>query len=103
MPLIDEKGTHVTIRDFMNIEGMGIAKASALVSAFEFVRRRIKPEGLKIKKPADILQLIQHYSDRTQEHFLSISVSSTIIPPEMLSPARKIFQSPRKLKLRPNY
>ena len=59
----------------MEIDGIGIAKASALTAAIEFVRRRIKPEGLKIKKPTDILPLIQHYKDRHQEHFLSISIN----------------------------
>lgn len=39
------------------------------------MRRRIKPEGFKIKFPADILPLIQHYGDRKQEHFLCISIN----------------------------
>jgi DNA repair protein RadC len=59
----------------MDLDGIGEAKATAVSAAFEFVRRRIKPEGLKIKFPADILPLIQHYGDRKQEHFLSVSVN----------------------------
>lgn len=73
--IIDEKGACLTVKDLLGIEGIGTAKATALTAAFEFVRRRIKPEGLKIKSPSDILPLIQHYSDRKQEHFLSISVN----------------------------
>jgi DNA repair protein RadC len=75
MKIIDEKGISITIKDLLGINGIGIAKASTLTAAIEFVRRRIKPEGLKIKKPTDILPLIQHYSDRHQEHFLSISIN----------------------------
>jgi DNA repair protein RadC len=75
MKIIDEKGIRVTVKDLLEIDGIGMAKASALTAAIEFVRRRIKPEGLKIKKPIDILPLIQHYSDRHQEHFLSISIN----------------------------
>ena len=73
--IIDEKGICFTVKDLLGIEGIGTAKATALTAAFEFVRRRIKPEGLKIKSPSDILPMIQHYSDRKQEHFLSISVN----------------------------
>jgi DNA repair protein RadC len=73
--IIDEKGICFTVKDLLGIKGIGTAKATALTAAFEFVRRRIKPEGLKIKSPSDILPMIQHYSDRKQEHFLSISVN----------------------------
>ena len=48
---------------------------STIAAAFEFVRRRIKPEGVKIKFPVDVLPLIQHYGDRKQEHFLCISIN----------------------------
>ena len=41
----------------------------------EFARRRIKPEGMKISTPADVLPLIRHFADRKQEHFLSITVN----------------------------
>ena len=73
--VIDEKGLGFTAKDLIGIDGIGAAKATAIAAAFEFVRRRIKPEGLKIKFPADILPLIQHYGDRKQEHFLSISIN----------------------------
>jgi DNA repair protein RadC len=59
----------------MSVDGIGSAKAALIDAAFEFVRRRIKPEGLKITFPVDIMPLIQHYSDRKQEHFLGISVN----------------------------
>jgi DNA repair protein RadC len=73
--IIDEKGLGFSAKDLMDLDGIGAAKATAIAAAFEFVRRRIKPEGLKIKFPADILPLIQHYGDRKQEHFLSVSLN----------------------------
>jgi len=73
--IIDEKGLSFTAHDIINVDGIGTAKAAAIAAAFEFVRRRIKPEGLKIKFPADVLPLIQHYADRKQEHFLCISIN----------------------------
>ena len=71
----DMKGFSFTAHDITNIDGIGSAKAASIAAAFEFVRRRIKPEGLKIKFPADVLPLIQHYTDRKQEHFLCISIN----------------------------
>jgi len=62
--------------DITTVDGIGSAKAASIAAAFEFVRRRIKPEGLKIKFPADVLPLIQHYADnRKQEHFLNVSIN----------------------------
>lgn len=73
--IIDEKGLSFSAHDITNIDGIGTAKAATIAAAFEFVRRRIKPEGLKIKFPADVLPLIQHFGDRKQEHFLCISIN----------------------------
>lgn len=70
-----EKGIDFKIDDILDINGIGIAKATTISAAFEFVRRRIKPEGIKITKPSDVLPLIRHYIDRKQEYFLSISLN----------------------------
>lgn len=72
---IDEKGINLTVKDIIGIDGIGTAKATAIAAAFEFVRRRIKPEGLKIKFPPDVLPIIRHYGDRKQEHFICISIN----------------------------
>jgi DNA repair protein RadC len=73
--IIDEKGLSFSADDIMGIDGIGAAKAASIAAAFEFVRRRIKPEGFKIKFPADVLPLLQHYADRKQEHFLCVSIN----------------------------
>lgn len=73
--VIDEKGLKVAIEDLTGFSGMGEAKATLILAAIEFARRRIKPEGAKIKTPADILPHVQHYADRKQEHFLCASIN----------------------------
>jgi DNA repair protein RadC len=73
--IIDQKGIKLTAEDILDIDGIGTAKATLITAAFEFVRRRIKPEGLKIKFPVDVLPLIQHYGDRKQEHFICVSIN----------------------------
>lgn len=73
--VIDDKGLDVRVEDLTSFDGVGEAKATLILAAIEFARRRIKPEGVKITTPADVLPLIRHFSDRKQEHFLSITVN----------------------------
>jgi DNA repair protein RadC len=72
---IDEKGLDVQCEDLTQFEGVGDAKATLLLAAIEFARRRIKPEGVKIETPADLLPQIRHYADRKQEHFLCATIN----------------------------
>jgi len=73
--LIDEKGLKVTAEDLTQFEGVGDAKATLILAAIEFARRRIKPEGTKIETPADLLPHVRHYADRRQEHFLCATIN----------------------------
>ena len=73
--VMDEKGLDVRSEDLMQLASIGDAKATLLLAAIEFARRRIKPEGVKIEMPADVLPLIRHYADRKQEHFLCTTVN----------------------------
>lgn len=61
--------------DLEKIVGLGKGKVCAIVAALEFARRRIRPEGTKIREPKDVYPLIRHIADRKQEHFLSISLN----------------------------
>jgi len=71
----DASGTTLNALDLQKIDGVGPAKAAILTAAMEFARRRIRPEGIKIATPADVLPLIRHLADRKQEHFLCISLN----------------------------
>jgi len=73
--VVDEKGLAVRVEDLTGFDGIGEAKATLILAAIEFARRRIKPEGVKIATPADVLPLIRHYADRKQEHFLGITIN----------------------------
>ena len=72
---LDGNPKQVRIEELQKIEGVGLAKATLIAASLEFARRRIRPEGLKITTPADVLPLIQHYADRKQEHFICISIN----------------------------
>ena len=73
--VIDEKGLEVKADDLMRFPGVGDAKATLILAAIEFARRRIKPEGAKIVTPADLLPHVRHYADRKQEHFLCATIN----------------------------
>jgi len=73
--VIDEKGLSVRAEDLREFDGVGDAKATIVLAALEFTRRRIKPEGAKIETPADLLPHVRHYADRKQEHFLCATIN----------------------------
>ncbi len=72
---IDQHGIELQASDLLSLNGIGPAKAALLSAAFEFVRRRIRPEGLKVGQPTDVLPIIRHYADRKQEHMICISLN----------------------------
>ena len=64
-----------TIEDLIEFDGVGHAKATLILAAFEFVRRRIKKDGIIFEKTSDVVPLLRHYADRKQEHFLCMSLN----------------------------
>ena len=73
--VVDEKGLEVSAEDLKQFWAVGNAKATLILAAIEFARRRIKPEGSRIETPADLLPHVHHYADRKQEHFLCASIN----------------------------
>jgi DNA repair protein RadC len=73
--VLDAAGPSVGVGQLCAVSGVGPAKASLIVAALEFARRRIRPHGLRISFPPDIYPLIRHIADRRQEHFLCISLN----------------------------
>jgi DNA repair protein RadC len=75
LKILDASNGKLSIENLQQIEGVGPAKATLIAAALEFSRRRIRPEGLKISFPLDVLPLIRHYADRKQEHFICVSIN----------------------------
>ncbi|MBI2359584.1 MAG: DNA repair protein RadC [Deltaproteobacteria bacterium] len=73
--VVDEKGLNLRVEDLKQFGAVGDAKATLILAAIEFARRRIKPEGAKIETPADLLPHVRHYADRKQEHFLCATIN----------------------------
>jgi DNA repair protein RadC len=75
LKVIDDRNEKLTLEELRKIEGVGPAKASLIAAALEFARRRIRPEGLRISFPPDVLPLIRYFADRRQEHFICVSLN----------------------------
>jgi DNA repair protein RadC len=73
--MIDESRGRPELDKLLSVEGIGLAKAAVISAALEFGRRRIRPEGVKVVIPTQVLPIIQHFADRKQEHLLCISLS----------------------------
>jgi DNA repair protein RadC len=74
LPVLDEH-EEADIRRLQEVPGVGPSKAYLLAAALEFSRRRIKPDGIRIRKAGDVVPLLNHLLDRPQEHVVSISLS----------------------------
>lgn len=72
---LDRIGASPCVDELLTVNGVGRAKASVVVAALEFARRRIRPSGFKIAFPPDAFPLIRHIADRSQEHFMCISLN----------------------------
>ena len=73
--LLDDVGTDADMDTLCRVDGIGPAKASLVMAALEFARRRIRPHGIRISYPPDVYPLIRHLADRRQEQFISISLN----------------------------
>jgi len=71
---IDGKGLDIAIED-LKMPGVGTAKASQVLAALEFARRRIKPTGTKVSETKDVLPLVRHFAFQRQEHILAITIN----------------------------
>src|SRR4051794_18851341 len=72
---IDEKGLNVKAADLSNFQGVGDIKATAVLAAIEFARRRVKPKGAKIEITSDLIPHVHHLVDRRQEHLICASIN----------------------------
>jgi len=73
--VVDEANDSLCIEKLCAISGIGTAKASLIVAALEFARRRIRPDGIQVRKASDVLPLLQHLALAKQEHFVAVTLN----------------------------
>lgn len=74
LPLLDSD-SEADLKALQDISGIGPSRAYLLSAALEFSRRRIRPEGLRIRRATDVTPLLSHLLDRPQEHVVTISLN----------------------------
>jgi len=67
--IIDE---NITLEKLLQIKGLGVAKATQILSALEFSKRILLKTHTKIEKTADIVNELKEYSNKKQEYFIAI-------------------------------
>lgn len=65
----------LTLEQLMSVPGMGLAKSGQILAAFELARRYLLSESTKIECAEDVLPLIADIRDKSQEHFVSLSLN----------------------------
>lgn len=75
LKVVDSKNGGLTPEALIEIPGIGRAKSTLICAAIEFARRRIRPEGTKVREACDVFPLIRHFAEQKQEHFLCLSLN----------------------------
>ena len=75
LKVVDSRNHELRYSHLQEVVGFGTAKSCLIVAALEFARRRIRPEGVRIRRASDVLPLVSHLADRRQEHFICISLN----------------------------
>lgn len=74
---IGEKGS-VDGDALLGIEGLGLAGMAKVSAALELGRRLGGTAKRRVKNVSDVYDLIRHYGDREQEHFICITVNGAL-------------------------
>ena len=66
---------NLSLDHLLEVPGMGLAKASQILSAFELSRRYLFKDTIKITCARDVLPLVGDIVGKPQEHFICISLN----------------------------
>lgn len=73
--LIREHRESLTLDHLLSVPGMGLAKSSQILSAFELARRHLLDKAARIQCAADVLPWLADISTKSQEHFVCITLN----------------------------
>jgi DNA repair protein RadC len=74
-PLLTQNGSRLNFEQLSKVEGIGIAKASQILAAFELGRRHLFKNSVKIKTAKDVLPYLSDIADKQQEHFVCLTLN----------------------------
>ena len=65
----------VSPEDLQEVQGLGPAKVASICAGLELGRRMSSTRLRSCKDPASVFNLVRHYGDRVQEHFLVVMLN----------------------------
>jgi DNA repair protein RadC len=72
--LFEDDFESISLEKLMAIHGLGVAKASQILSAIELSKRYLIRQNKKITSAKDIYDELQVYKDKKQEYFVTITL-----------------------------
>ena len=72
--LFEKEFETIDLEKLQQIHGLGLAKASQILSAIELSRRYLIKQNRQIRRAEDIYEELAAYRAKKQEHFLSITL-----------------------------
>jgi len=72
---IEKDPENINLENLESIKGIGLAKASQILASFEFAKRYLVREGIKIQRTDDVLKLVEDIRNKKQEHFITLTLN----------------------------
>jgi DNA repair protein RadC len=72
---VEKDPENINLENLESIKGIGLAKASQILASFEFAKRYLVKEGVKIQRTDDVLKLVEDIRNKKQEHFITLTLN----------------------------
>lgn len=72
--MLDSDFETLTLDKFLDIHGLGIAKASQILASIELSKRYLIQQSKRITSAEDVYHELKSFSTKTQEHFLTMTL-----------------------------
>ena len=78
---VEKAPDKINLENLKNIQGIGLAKGAQILASFEFAKRYLIKEGVKIRNTDDALKQVSDIRNKSQEHFITLTLNgaSTLI------------------------
>ena len=72
---VEKNPENINLANLNNIQGIGLAKATQILASFEFAKRYLIKDDIKIRNADDILKLVEDIRNKKQEYFITLTLT----------------------------